>query len=375
MTPLGRLLRDSVLPMLKKEFIQLRRDRFTAAMLVGIPAIQLALFGYAVQTEVRHQPLVVLDQSATSESRALVHTMINTGNFDFAGAVRNPAELDEALLGGRAGAALVIPPQYAADLTAADGATAQLIVDAADPLSSGGAIAAAGQAALIESQRHLRRQGVSPPISVRIRPRYNPASRSAVYIVPGVIGVLLTLTMVLVASMAIVRERELGTMEQLIVTPIARQGIMLGKLLPFLIVGYVQVLVILILGGLLFRVPFEGSLLLLLVACLPFIAASLGVGLLLSTVVRTQTQAIQLAFFFLLPNILLSGFMFPVRAMPAPAQWISAALPLTYFLELLRGTLLKGAGWAFAWKNALVLTAFAVALLVTATLRFRKTLD
>jgi ABC-2 type transport system permease protein len=213
------------------------------------------------------------------------------------------------------------------------------------------------------------------PVRVQVRPWFNPTLRSAVYIVPGIIGVLLSMTLIIIMSVAVVRERERGTLEQLIVTPISRTGLMLGKIVPFMLVGYVQVSVILVLGRLVFDVPLRGSLPLLYLAALPFIFASLSIGLLISTLVRTQAQAMQLGFLFLLPNILLSGFMFPREAMPAPAQWLGAALPLTWFLEILRGILLRAAGaWAI-WPQALVLTGFAIVFATLAVLRFHKSLD
>jgi ABC-2 type transport system permease protein len=362
--------------MLWKEVAQLRRDRFTVAMMVGIPALQLVLFGYAIQMEVRHQKLVVLDQAQTQESRLLAQALVNTGTFDFAGVVHSRAELEEGLASGNARAGIVIPHRFTRDLVRGRGAEAQFVVDASDPLAANGAIAAAGQAALVRSQKIVEasRRGAAP-VSIAIRPLYNPAVRTAVFIVPGIIGVLLSLTMVLIASMAVVRERERGTLEQLVVTPIGKSSIMLGKMLPYLLMGYVQIFVILGLGGLLFHVPFRGSLLLLLVLSFPFILASLGVGMLMSTMVRTQAQAIQLGFFYMLPNILMSGFMFPIDAMPKVAQWIAALMPLTYFLEVLRGILLKGVGLTTLWPQALVLLGFTVILIAAATVRFRKGLE
>lgn len=371
-----RLQHWTLWPMLWKEVAQLRRDRFTVAMMVGIPALQLVLFGYAIQMEVRHQSLLVLDQARTQESRLLVHALVNTGTFDFSGVVRDRAALEEEIARGHARAGLIIPARFTRDLVRGRGAEAQFVVDASDPLAANGAIAAAGQAALVRSQaiveasRHL-----AAPISIAIRPLYNPAVRTAVFIVPGIIGVLLSLTMVLIASMAVVRERERGTLEQLVVTPIGKSSIMLGKMLPYLLMGYIQIFVILGLGGLLFQVPFRGSLLLLLVLSFPFILASLGVGMLMSTVVKTQAQAIQLGFFYMLPNILMSGFMFPIDAMPKFAQWIAAAMPLTYFLEVLRGILLKGVGLGALWPDALILLGFTLVLITVATVRFRKGLE
>jgi ABC-2 type transport system permease protein len=362
--------------MLWKEVAQLRRDRFTVAMMVGIPALQLVLFGYAIQMEVRHQKLVVLDLAQTQESRLLAQALVNTRTFDFAGVVHSRAELEQHLASGSARAGIVIPHRFTRDLVRGRGAEAQFVVDASDPLAANGAIAAAGQAALVRSQKIVAasRRG-APPVSIAIRPLYNPAVRTAVFIVPGIIGVLLSLTMVLIASMAVVRERERGTLEQLVVTPIGKSSIMLGKMVPYLLMGYIQIFVILGLGGLLFHVPFRGSLLLLLLLSLPFILASLGVGMLMSTMVRTQAQAIQLGFFYMLPNILMSGFMFPIDAMPKVAQWIAALMPLTYFLEVLRGILLKGVGLTTLWPQALVLLGFTVLLVTAAMVRFRKGLE
>ncbi len=363
-------------PMLWKEFVQLRRDRFTLAMMVALPAVQLLLFGFAIQTEVRHIRTLVLDESKTPESRALVRVMTNTGNFDFVGTVASRAEIADRIGRGEAGAALVIPPAFMADLRRGRTAQAQVIVDAADPMSSSAAMSGAAQAAQARALELADPRGAAhPPLEVRIRPWYNPGLRSAVYIVPGIVGVLLSMTMVMITSMAVVRERERGTLEQLVVTPISRTGLMLGKLIPFLLIGYVQMTVVLLLGRLVFDVPFRGSLVALYVITLAFIVANLGLGLLLSTAVRTQTQAMQLSFFFLMPNILLSGFMFPREAMPAPAQWLGALLPLTYYLRILRAILLKGVGPAQVWPESLALVGFALVLVALSVRRFSKTIE
>ena len=216
---------------------------------------------------------------------------------------------------------------------------------------------------------------LTTPVDVRVRPWYNPEGRNSPYIVPGIIGILLTMTMVSITGAAIVRERERGTLEQLVVTPIGKTSLMLGKTIPFAVVGYLQVTVILILGKLLFDVPMRGSLVLLYVLIAPFIIASLGMGLFISAVTKTQIQAMQLSFFFIMPNILLSGFMFPRVAMPEPAQWLGALLPLTYYLEVLRGILLKDVGLAYLWRDALVLVVFAVVLVTLSVRRFSKTVD
>ena len=363
-------------PMLWKEFIQMRRDRLTFAMILLLPAIQLALFGYAIQTDVRHLKTVVLDESRTAESRALVTVIANTGNFDIIAHVSNRDAIREAIESGEVTAALVIPPDYARDIARGRTATAQMIVDAADPQSSAAAISGAQLAAQARSTQLLgERFRLAVPIEMRVRPWYNPSQRSATFIVPGVIGILLTITLTLITSTAIVRERERGTLEQLIVTPIGKTSLMLGKLVPFVLVGYVQMTVVMVLGKLLFGIPIRGSLPLLYLLTVPFIVASLGVGLLVSTVARSQAQAMQLSFFFMLPNILLSGYIFPRMAMPLPAQWIGLALPLTYYLKVLRGVLLKGIGIDQLWRPTVSMTLIAVLLLVVSVRRFTKTIE
>jgi ABC-2 type transport system permease protein len=371
-----RLAASTVWPMLWKEFIQMRRDRLTLGMMLGIPAIQLAMFGYAIQTEVRHLPTVVLDESRSAESLALVDQLRNTGNFDIVGYVPDRKALDKEIRAGHAMAGVVIPPTYLTDLRRGRVAEAQVIVDAADPLASSAAMSGAAQAGLARALTILSRTtGRGPPIEIRVRPWYNPGLRSAVYIVPGIIGVLLSVTMILITSMSIVRERERGTLEQLIVTPIDKTSLMIGKIVPFILVGYVQMTVILILGRVLFNVPIRGSLLLLYALTFAFIVASLGMGLFISTLVRSQAQAMQLGFFFLLPNILLSGFMFPREAMPLVAQWIGLVLPLTHFLKVLRGIILKDVGVVELWGPTLILVVLATLFLVLSVRRFSKRIE
>lgn len=366
----------SVWPMLVKEFIQLRRDRPTVVMMVGIPAIQLMLFGFAIRTEVRNLPTAVYDEARTSDSRALVQTILNTGNFRFHADATSRDEITRWIEAGTVRAAIVIPPEFTRDLAQRHTARVQVIVDASDPLASQAAISGAS---LGGQQRALEiataRGGSSLPLEVSVRPLYNPTLQSSIYIVPGIIGVLLSMTLVIVMGMSVVRERERGTLEQLVVTPISRIGLMLGKVLPFVLVGYLQMSIILLLGRLVFHVPIRGSLLLLYLASAGFIGANLAIGLWLSTLVRTQAQAMQIGFLFLLPNLLLSGFMFPREAMPELAQWLSAALPLTYFLEVLRGILLKGVGLAALWPQITILAVFAVLFVGLAVRRFQKTVE
>lgn len=376
--PLDRLRRSLLWPMLWKEFVQMRRDRFTLALMLVVPAMQLVLFGFAVRTEVRDLPTVVLDEARSAESRALVAAIENTGNFRVAGPVASRERAREEIESGRARAAVVIPPDYTRDVKRRRGARAQVIVDAADPMASAAAISGAALAAQAVSAGMLGRRATTAPaapLEVRVRPWYNPALRSEVYIVPGLVGVLLTLTMILITSLAITRERERGTLEQLVVTPIGKTAMMVGKIVPFILVGYVQMTVVLVLGRLLFGVPVRGSVPLLYAVTLAFIVASLGLGLFVSTVARTQAQAMQLSFMLLLPNILLSGFMFPIDAMPAPIRAVSALLPLTYYLELLRGILLKDAGLSALLPDAGILVLMAVVIVSLSVRRFSKTIE
>jgi len=373
---LRRMAQSTLWPMLWKEFVQMRRDRFTLGMMIGLPAIQLLLFGFAIRTEVRHLPTVVLDESRTMESRAFVDAIRNTGNFDIVGSVGSRDEVRRRIERGEARAAVIIPPDYEVDIKRRRTAQTQVIVDAADPLASTAAISGAtlaGQArsATLGAPNTPR----VVPIDVRVRPWYNPGLESSIYIVPGVIGLLLTLTLLMITAMALVRERERGTLEQLIVTPISKSGLMLGKVLPFALVGYVQVTVILLLGRFVFDVPIRGSLVLLYLITAPFIVASLALGLFVSTVVRTQVQAMQLSFVFILPTVLLSGFMFPREAMPPFAQWLGAIFPITYYLRVLRGILLKGVGIDALWQDTLALAAFALVLLAFSVRRFRKNIE
>jgi drug efflux transport system permease protein len=364
-------------PMFRKEFIQMRRDRLTLGIMVGIPVIQLLLFGFAIQTDVRHIPTVVLDESRTPVSRDIIHAFENTGSFHIVGHVDDRTALDAAIARGDAQAGIVVPADYPRNLARGTTATVQVIVDASDPLSSTAALGAAAGVAQVRNLAILSAAaGRSQlPVEARVRPRYNPGLRSPNYIVPGLVGVILTITMVLVTAMAIVRERERGTLEQLIVTPITKSELMLGKIAPYVGVGMVQMTAVLVLGRFVFDVPLTGNVLLLYGIALVFVVASLALGLFVSTLVRTQQQAMQASFFFVLPNILLSGFMFPRQAMPVVFQWLGALLPLTHFLKVLRGILLKGVGVPELWQEMLILALFAVGLIALAVRRFQKTLD
>lgn len=364
-------------PMFRKEFVQMRRDRLTLGIMIGIPVVQLLLFGYAIQTDVRNIPTIVLDQSRTPESRALIAAFQNTGNFRIVAHADARAAVDAAIARGAAQAGIVIPVEYPRDLVRGPAAVVQVIVDASDPLSSQAALSAAAGVAQVRSLEILAAAAGrdAAPLEVRVRPRYNPGLRSAVYIVPGLVGVILTITLVLVTAMAIVRERERGTLEQLIVTPISRTELMLGKITPYIGVGLVQMTLVLLLGRFVFDVPLTGDVVQLYAIALLFVIASLAFGLFISTLVRSQQQAMQMSFFFVLPNILLSGFMFPRPAMPLVFQWIGLLLPLTHFLTVLRGILLKGVGLEALWRETVILAAFSLVLITLAVRRFHKTLD
>jgi ABC-2 type transport system permease protein len=368
-----------------KELLQLRRDRMTLAMMAVLPIVQLLLFGYAINTDVRHIPTVIYDQDHSAASRELAQSLRVTGFYDLLGEVRGYAEIERALRSGRARAALVIPASYASNLRAGRASQLQLVVDGSDPQTVGSAVnTASGLIAARSSQlmlAKLTRLGAAPQGSAALQPLelepstwYNPELRTAVFVVPGLIGVILTMTMVMLTAMAIARERERGTLEQLIVSPVKRVELVLGKILPYTVIGYVQMSLILLAGRLVFGVPLVGSLELLYVLAFLFIAANLALGLFFSTLAKTQQQAMQMSFFFLLPNILLSGFMFPFESMPRPAQLIAQALPLTHFLRIVRGITLKGAVFADVGQELVWLTAIFGALVLLTSLRFNKKL-
>ena len=367
-----------ILVVAHKELLQLRRDRLTIGMMVALPLMQLVLFGYAIDTDVRHIPTVVYDTDRTAASRDLARRLELTGYYDLVDEARGYPDIQAAFRSGEAGVALVIPARYGADLARGRAAHVQLLVDGSDPLTvasaSNTAVSVTGQLAAQRGEARLA-TGVRPAtIDVATSILYNPDLRTAVYIVPGLVGVILTLTMVMFTSMAIVRERERGTLEQLIVSPVQSVELVIGKIAPYILIGYVQMTLILIVGTQLFDVPLTGSLPLLYLLASLFIAGNLALGLLFSTLARTQQQAMQMSFFFLLPNILLSGFMFPFAGMPRFAQILSTGLPLTHFLRIIRGVVLKGAGFAELAPEVLALAIILAALVVLTSLRFRKKL-
>lgn len=363
-----------------KELLQLRRDRMTLAMMVLLPLLQLTLFGYAIDTDVRDMPTVVYDQDRSRASRDLARSLTATGFYELIGHVEGYEQIERALRQGTARVALVVPVDYAKNIARGTTATVQLIVDGSDPLTVASATNTAASLATSRSTelllQRLSATHPSPAVPLRLEPNiwYNPELRTAVYIVPGLVGVILTMTMVMLTSMAIARERERGTLEQLIVSPIKPIELMVGKIAPFILIGYVQMTLILLAGRLAFQVPLAGSLALLYLLAFLFIAANLALGLVFSTLAATQQQAMQMSFFFLLPNILLSGFMFPFEGMPRPAQFLAQALPLTHFLRIVRTITLKGGGLLDVRLELAWLTGILVLLLLLASLRFRKKL-
>jgi ABC-2 type transport system permease protein len=364
-----------------KELVQLRRDRMTFGMMVGLPIMQLMLFGYAINTDVRHMPTLVYDQDRSAEARDFVTRMSVTGFYDVIGHVHDYTEIERALRQGRARVAIVIPTEFGKQLRAGRSAQAQLVVDGSDPQTVASATNTAvslGASRSIElSSLRLARNGqVGPAEPLRVEPTtwYNPELKTAIFVVPGLVGVILTMTMIMFTSMAIVRERERGTLEQLIVSPIGRVELVVGKILPYIVIGYVQMSLILGVGRLVFRVPLQGSLALLYALASVFIAANLALGMFFSTLAKTQQQAMQMSFFFLLPNILLSGFVFPYEGMPVPAQWLSQGLPLTHFLRIVRGITLKGASFPDVRPEFFALAVILVALVALSSMRFSKKL-
>jgi len=366
--------------MIWKEFIQMRRDRATVAMMLGIPVIQLLLFGFAIRMDVRHLPMAVYDESRSQESRDLIQKLVATDNFDVTRQAASYAEANRLIDRGTVRAAIVIPEDFARSVKRGRPTTAQLLVDASDPNTSQNAIAAAqlvGQRKNIEILSSLSRTPArveTPLVDVRVRPLYNPALKSSIFIVPGIIGMILSITMMIITSMSVVREREAGTLEQLIVTPITRGEIMIGKIAPYVLVGYVQLTAVLTLGYFIFHVPIRGSLLVVYAVTFLFITANLGLGLFISTLAKTQAQAMQGSYFFFLPNVLLSGFMFPREGMPHVAREVGLLFPLTYYLQILRGVILKGENFLDVLPQTGMLLLLALIFFGFSVKRFQKRL-
>jgi ABC-2 type transport system permease protein len=354
----------------QKEVRQMRRDRLTAGMIVGLPVIQLLLFGYAINQDVRHLRAGVADESGTQRARWLVEDAQASQVVDVVARVASPVQLEALLRSGAISVGLAIPRDFERRLARRDRAPAQLLIDGSDPI-------------VLQAARGLGTIPVSPRVVPRerahdtfeVRAFYNPERRSSVQIVPGLIGVILTMTMTLFTAVAIVRERERGNLELLINTPVRTVELMLGKIAPYVAIGMLQVTLILAVGTWLFRVPLRGSLIDLYVASLVFVSAALSLGLVISTLVATQFQAFQITFMSFLPQILMSGFMFPFDGMPRAARTLAEIFPLTHFVRIVRGLLLRGAHLAEVRAEVLPLGAFFLVMSVVAVTRFRKRLD
>ncbi len=365
---------------LTKEFVQMRRDRLTFAMMVGVPIMQLILFGFAINSDPKALPTAVLAADNSIYARTLVRAIENSGYFRVVRELTSEAEADRALAMGAVQFVVTIPENFSRKLERGERPVLLVEADATDPAATSNALAAL----LTINQSALNRdlegvlQGLQyrpPAFELRVQRRYNPEGITQYNIVPGLIGVVLTMTMVMMTSLAVTREYERGTMENLLATPVRPIEVMVGKIVPYIIVGYVQVTVILVAAKLLFAVPMLGNLALLSVVLILFIAANLAIGYTFSTLAKSQMQAMQMTFFFFLPSMLLSGFMFPFRGMPQWAQWLGEVLPLTHFLRIVRGILLKGNGVAEIFSNLWPIGLFLLIAGTLALTRYRETLD
>jgi ABC-2 type transport system permease protein len=356
-----------ILAIVVKELRQLSRDRLTFGMIVGIPALQLLLFGFAINMDVRHLSAGVADYSNSAASRRAVMDMSQTQVIDVNYQVSDVEELESLMRQGRIVVGIYIPPDYERRLQQPGRSAMQLLVDGSDTVVQGAVVG-------IAQVSRTSPYNDKPP-RIEVRSYYNPERRSPVNTVPGLIGVILTMTMTLFTAVAIVRERERGNLELLITTPVRSGELMLAKILPYVVIGLIQVTLVLVLGVLLFDVPVRGALIDVYRVCLMFIVANLALGLVISTMVQTQFQAMQVTVFFLMPSILLSGFMFPFDGMPRAAQWIAEILPMTHFMRLIRGVILRGATLPELSTELAILAGFILIAMAIAILRFNKRLD
>jgi ABC-2 type transport system permease protein len=361
-----------------KEFVQMRRDRITFAMMVGVPLMQLILFGYAINSDPKSLPTAVVLGDTSPFGRSIVAALQNSAYFRIAGPPVSEAEADQALRLGEVQFVVTIPVDFSRDLIRGDRPTLLVEADATDPAATSNAISALislNDTALDHDLKgplaHLK--DAAPPFDLQIHRRYNEEGITQFNIVPGLMGVVLTMTMVMMTGLAMTREQERGTMENLLAMPIRPLEVMLGKIAPYIFVGYVQVVIIILAAHYLFDVPIVGSLPLLFGAAIFFIAANLSVGFTFSTLAKSQMQAMQLSFFYFLPSLLLSGFMFPFRGMPDWAQWVGEVLPLTHFLRIIRGVMLKGSEPYEVWPSLWPIAAFTLAAMALALLRYRRT--
>jgi ABC-2 type transport system permease protein len=360
-----------IFAVMKKELLQLRRDRLTFAMIIGIPVMQMLLFGFAINTDVRNLTAAVADQSDTHLSRQLIADLGQTQVLNLRYVVDTAEEIEELLRSGKVSVGVYIPEDFDRRSIDSRRPSAHLLVDGVDPTILGVANQLRNMPLRFDSIPEERAKAPN----LEVRPYYNPERRSALFVIPGLIGIILTLTMMLFTAVAVVREREHGNLELLINTPVSTTQLMIGKVVPYIAIGLIQLAIIITVGGLLFKVPVRGSIAELYVAASVFIAANLSLGLFVSTVVRTQFQAIQVTIFFLLPSILLSGFVFPFDGMPRIIQYIGEILPNTHFIRLTRGIMLRDAGLGELLPELIALGIFTIIAMTAAVLRFTKRLD
>lgn len=363
-----------------KEFIQMRRDRVTFGMMIGVPLIQLVLFGFAINADPKQLPTAVLLADYGAQGRTLLQAIRNSSYFEFVREVKTEQEAEEVLARGEAQFVINIPPNFSRDVLRGERPAILVEADATDPAATSNAIGSLRVLMATALQRDLKGAleyvvGERSPIELRVHARYNPEAITQYNIVPGLMGVVLTMTMVMITGLAITRERERGTMENLLSMPTKPFEVMIGKVLPYILVGYIQVILILLAAHFLFGVPVYGNMSMLFLAALIFIVANLAMGITFSTLAQNQLQAMQLSFFFFLPSLLLSGFMFPFRGMPQWAQWIGEMLPLTHFLRIVRGIMLKGNGVEEVVLQLWQIALFAVVVLTIGVKRYRQTLD
>jgi ABC-2 type transport system permease protein len=369
-----------VLAVMAKEFTQLRRDRITYAMMLLIPIVQLLLFGYAINSEPRHLPTAVLVQEDSRFARSVISALRNSAYFELDAQVPTPEALDTLIRTGQVQFAVTIPGDFTRRVARGDKPQVLVEADATDPTATGAAVAALQALPEQALARDLTgalsgRAAGTPPFEVVVHARYNPEAISQYNIVPGLLGIILTLTLVIMTALSVTRETERGTMEGLLATPVEPIEVMIGKLAPYVLVGVVQTAIILLLARFLFHVPMQGGWIGLMLGVSLFIIGSLALGFLISTVARSQLQAMQMSVFYLLPSILLSGFMFPFRGMPEWAQVIGQIIPVTHFLRVVRGSLLKGQALSDQWRELAALLAFVCVVTALAMIRYRRTLD
>jgi ABC-2 type transport system permease protein len=363
-----------------KEFLQLRRDRITFGMIVGMPIVQLILFGYAINTDPRHLPTAVVITEQSEFTRSYVAAMKTSGYFDFVAELTSEDAAREALARGDVQFVVNFPADFTRKLLRGERPALLIEADATDPAAAGAAIATVRDLSAAVAKKDLKGAlaplaASDPPFDVRVHKLYNPEGLTQHNIVPGLMGVILTMTMVMMTGLAMTRERERGTMENLLATPAQPLEVMTGKIVPYIFIGLIQSTIILLAARYMFFVPFVGSVTVLYIVALLFISANLTVGITLSSIAQNQLQAMQLTFFYFLPTMLLSGFMFPFRGMPRWAQAIGDVLPATYFMRLVRGILLKGNDWADLWPSIWPMMVFTVVVMTVALIFYRRTLD